>query len=142
LKIHAPDCHINQEEVDYNKEDLRNTITLQGRPCYNLGKERVMDERFWTFFHQDWYHSMLYRKTSPVVKHQWVHIDYMRNKKGIHFNKILEACDFHGITDLLQFYHNWNQEGIAEFYSTLFFGKKEMIFMWMANGRRFHINLT
>jgi hypothetical protein len=66
----------------------------------------------------------------------------MRNKKGIHFNKILEACDFHGITDLLQFYHNWNQEGIAEFYSTLFFGKKEMIFMWMANGRRFHINLT
>jgi hypothetical protein len=28
LKIHAPDYLINQEEVDYNKEDLRNIITL------------------------------------------------------------------------------------------------------------------
>jgi hypothetical protein len=36
-----------------------------------------------------------------VVKYQWVHINYIRNKKDIHFNKILEACDFHGITDLL-----------------------------------------
>jgi hypothetical protein len=25
----------------------------------------------------------------------------MRNKKDMHFNKILEACDLHGITDLL-----------------------------------------
>jgi hypothetical protein len=30
-----------------------------------------------------------------------VHIDYMKNKKDMHFNRILEACDFHGITDLL-----------------------------------------
>jgi hypothetical protein len=28
LKIHAPDCQINQEEVDYNKEDPQNIITL------------------------------------------------------------------------------------------------------------------
>jgi hypothetical protein len=67
---------------------------------------------------------MLYKKTYPVVKHQCVHIDYMRNEKDIHFNRILEACDFHGITDLLQFRYNWNQEVIAEFYSTLFFDKK------------------
>jgi hypothetical protein len=25
----------------------------------------------------------------------------MRNKKDMHFNRILEACDLHGITDLL-----------------------------------------
>jgi hypothetical protein len=31
----------------------------------------------------------------------------MRNKKDITFNKILEACDLHGIIDLLQFRHNW-----------------------------------
>jgi hypothetical protein len=67
---------------------------------------------------------MLYKKTYPVVKRQWVHIDYMRNEKDIHFNRILEACDFHGIADLLQFCYNWNQEVIAEFYSTLFFDKK------------------
>jgi hypothetical protein len=28
-------------------------------------------------------------------------IEYMRNKKDMHFNRILEACDPHAITDLL-----------------------------------------
>jgi hypothetical protein len=106
LKIRAAVYHINREEVDYNKEDLRNIITLRDKSCYNHSRKRGMDERFWTFFHQDWYHSMLYKKTSPIVKHQWVHIDYMRNKKDMHFNRILEACDFHGITNLLRFHHN------------------------------------
>jgi hypothetical protein len=66
----------------------------------------------------------------------------MRNKKDMHFNRILKACDFHGIIDLLQFRHNWNQEVITEFFSTLFFDKKEMIFMWMTNSRRFNAKLS
>jgi hypothetical protein len=66
----------------------------------------------------------------------------MRNKKSMHFNMVLEACDLHGINDLLQFRYNWNQEIILEFYSTLFYDKKEMIFMWMTNGRRFHAKLA
>jgi hypothetical protein len=70
-------------------------------PCYSSPKERGTDERFWTFFHQDWYRSVLYQKTSLVVKQQFVHIDYMTQKKDMHFNRILEACDLHGITDLL-----------------------------------------
>jgi hypothetical protein len=40
---------------------------------------------------------MLYLKSSPVVKKQYVDIEYMRNKKNIHFNRILEACDLHGL---------------------------------------------
>jgi hypothetical protein len=84
---------------------------------------------------------VLYPKTFPMVKHQFVHIDYMRNKKDMYFNMILEACDFHEITNLLQFRHNWNQEVIVEFYSTLIFDKKERIFMWMTKGRRFSVKL-
>jgi hypothetical protein len=48
----------------------------------------------------------------------------------------------HGITQLLSFWYNWNQEVIAEFYVTLFFDKKGRIFMWMTNGRRFNIKLS
>jgi hypothetical protein len=77
-----------------------------------------------------------------VVKQQYVDIEYMRNKKDKHFNRILEACDLHGITDLVQFRYNWNQEIISEFYSTLFYDKKERIFMWMTNGKRFHVKLA
>jgi hypothetical protein len=69
-------------------------------------------------------------------------MEYMRNKKDMHFNRILEACDLHDITDLLQFRQNWNQEIISEFYSTLLYDKKERIFMWMTNGRRFHAKLA
>jgi hypothetical protein len=73
---------------------------------------------------------------------QWVHLDYVRRKKDITFNRILEACEFHGISHLLLFHYNRNQENIIEFYSTLFFDKKERIFMWMANGQKFTIHLT
>jgi hypothetical protein len=85
---------------------------------------------------------VLYLKSSPVIKQQYVDIEYMRNKNDMHFNMILEACDLHGISDLLQFRHNWNQEINSEFYSTVFYDKKEGIFMWMTNGRRFYVKLA
>jgi hypothetical protein len=44
---------------------------------------------------------MLYPKSSLVVKKQYVDIEYIRNKKDMHFNRILVACDLHGITYLL-----------------------------------------
>jgi hypothetical protein len=68
---------------------------------------------------------VLYRKTSPVVKQQWINLDYMKRKKDMHFNRILEACEFHDISDLMTFRDNWNQEVITKFYATLFFDKKE-----------------
>jgi hypothetical protein len=44
---------------------------------------------------------VLYPKSSPVVKQQYVDVEYMRNTKDMHFNRVLEACDLHDITDLL-----------------------------------------
>jgi hypothetical protein len=140
--MHSPEIHTSREIVNYSKKDPLNVVHLYSKACYNLVKEWGTDERFWTFLHQDWYRTMLYPKSSPVVKQQYVDIEYMRNKKDMHFNWILEASDLHGITDLLQFRYNWNQEIIFEFYSTLFYDKKERIFMWMTNGRRFHMKLA
>jgi hypothetical protein len=91
----------SREIENYSKEDPMNVVHLHNKPCYNLVKERGTDERFWTFFHQDWYQTVLYPKSSPVIKQQYVDIEYMRNKKDMHFNKILEACGLHGITNLL-----------------------------------------
>jgi hypothetical protein len=140
--MHSLDIHTNWEIVNYSKEDPMNVMHLCNKPYYNSSKERGTDERFWTFFHQDWYRTVLYPKSSPVVKQQYVDIEYMRKKKGLHFNRVLETCDLRGITDMLPFRHNWNQEIISEFYSTLFYDKKERIFMWMTNGRRFHVGLA
>jgi hypothetical protein len=108
LKMYPPVIHTNWETVNYSKEDPMNVTHLRNKPYYISSKERGIDGRFWTFFYQDWYQTMLYLKYSPVVKQQYVGIEYMRNKKDMHFNRVLEACDLHGITDLLQFRHNWN----------------------------------
>jgi hypothetical protein len=142
LNMYSPYVHTTREIINYSKEDSMNVMHLHNKPCYNLPKERGTDERFWTFFHQDWYRTVLYPKSSLVAKQQYIDIEYMRNKKDMHFNRILEACDLHGITDLLQFMHNWNQKIISEFYSTLFYDKKERNFMWMTNGRRIHVRLA
>jgi hypothetical protein len=142
LKMYSPEIHTTWEIVNYSKKDPLNVVHLRNKACYNLVNERGIDERFWTFFHKDCYQTVLYLKSSPIVKQQYVDIEYMRNKKDMHFNMILEACALYGITDLLQFRHNWNQEIISEFYSTLFYDKKESIFMWMSNGRRFHVKLA
>jgi hypothetical protein len=68
LKMHSPEIHTAREIVNYNKEDPLNAMHLRNKACYNLVKERGTDERFWTFFHQDWYRTVLYPKSSPVVK--------------------------------------------------------------------------
>jgi hypothetical protein len=106
LKMHSPETHNTREIMNYSKEDPLNVVHLCSKVCYNLVKERGTDERFWIFFHQDWHQVVFYPKSSPVVKQQYVDIEYMRNKKDMHFNRILEVCDLHGITDLLQFRHN------------------------------------
>jgi hypothetical protein len=67
------------------------------------------------FFHQGWYATVLLKKAKPVVSMQWINFDYMRKKKDATFNRILEACDFHGTTHIMQFQYNWNKEIIAEF---------------------------
>jgi hypothetical protein len=95
LKMHSPEIHTTREIVNYSMEDPLNVVHLRNKACHNLVKERGTDERFWTFFHQDWYQAVLYPKTSLVVKQQYVDIEYMRNKKDMHFNKILEAYDLH-----------------------------------------------
>jgi hypothetical protein len=128
--------------VNYSKFESTRVVELRQKACYSKPKGRGTDERFWTFFHQHWYDTVLYRKTGPIILVQWVHFDNMRRKKNASFNRIIEACNFHGITDLLQFCYNWNHEVITEFYSTLFFDKKERIFMWMTNGWRFSVKLT
>jgi hypothetical protein len=106
LKIYSLEIRTTREIVNYSKEDPLNVVHLRNKACYNLVKERDTDDRFWTFFHQDWYRTVFYPKSSLVVKQQYVDIEYMRNKMDTHFNRILEAYDLHGITDLLQFMHN------------------------------------
>jgi hypothetical protein len=72
LKMYSPEIHTTREIMNYSKEDPMNVMHLCNKPFYNLVKERGTDERFWTFFHQDCYQTMLYPTSSLVVKQQYV----------------------------------------------------------------------
>jgi hypothetical protein len=67
LKIRPPVAYTNWKVVNYNKMDPRNIIMLCDRACYSSANEMDTNERFWTLFHQDWYHTILYRKAKPLV---------------------------------------------------------------------------
>jgi hypothetical protein len=79
LKMYSLEIHTMREIVNYINDDPMNVVHLRNKPYYNLVKERGIDERFWTFFHQDWYRIVFYLKSSLVVKQQYVDIAYMRN---------------------------------------------------------------
>jgi hypothetical protein len=68
LKTYPPMIHTNREIMDYSTEDPKNVMHLCNKPFYSSSKERGADERFWTFFHQDWYRIVLYPKSSLLVK--------------------------------------------------------------------------
>jgi hypothetical protein len=69
LKMRSPDVHTNREVVNYNKFESSMIVELRQIPCYTKTKEKGTDECFWTFFHQDWYDTVLYRKTKPICPH-------------------------------------------------------------------------
>jgi hypothetical protein len=129
----------NREIVNYTKYDTNEVVRQRELKCYDGRKERGTDERFLTFFQQDWYTTVLMKKTRPVVPMQWINLDNMKKKKDATFDRIHEACEFHGLTHIMQFRYNWNNEIITQFYSTLYFDKQEQIFKWMTKGRRFAI---
>jgi hypothetical protein len=66
--MYSTEIHTSWETVNYSKEDPMNLISICKKHCYSLPKEKGTDERFWTFFHQDWYQIVLYLKSSLVVK--------------------------------------------------------------------------
>jgi hypothetical protein len=80
--MYSLEIHTTWEIVNYTKENPLNVVHLRNKACYNFVKERGTDERFWTFFHQDWYRTVLYLTSSPVVKQQYVDIEYMRTRRA------------------------------------------------------------
>jgi hypothetical protein len=68
LRMYSPEIHTDREIMNYSKEDPMNVMHIRNKPCYSSSKERGTDERFWTFFHRDWYQTVMYPKSSLVVK--------------------------------------------------------------------------
>ena len=42
----------------------------------------------------------------------------MKEKNEPEFNKAIKACELFGLTDIMSFRYNWNEEVLAQYYAT------------------------
>ena len=85
---------------------------------YEQPKDLEIDYRFWNEFHSNFYASVNNSKKSKVVMMQYVDWEEMKVKNEPEFNKVIKACELFGLTDIMSFRYNWNEEVLAQFHAT------------------------
>ncbi|RLN34650.1 hypothetical protein C2845_PM03G31150 [Panicum miliaceum] len=99
------------------------------------------DPRFWTPFQQDFYTTVILKKSKITHEAQYVDWEYMPRKNDSIFDQVRAACAEKRIKHLMAFKHSWNKEIIAQFYATVYFGyhQNERAMFWMIEEVRYHI---
>ena len=89
---------------------------------YEQPKDLGVDYRFGNEFHSNFYASVIFNsKKSKIVKMQYVDWEEMKGKNEPEFNRVIKACELFGLTDIMSFWYNWNEEVLAQFYATFFY---------------------
>jgi hypothetical protein len=102
-------------KTEYVRENRRILARTQPRDAY--------DYRFHSLLQQDFYESIIMTKSKSklVTNSQWIDWTYMENKHDPIFNGVIAACQAKHLRDILAFRKNWNNEVIAQFYTTVCF---------------------
>nr|ABA93935.1 hypothetical protein LOC_Os11g31670 [Oryza sativa Japonica Group] len=107
--------------------------------------EESQDPRFRTFTQLDWYNSVIMARENPVVEMKWIDWAYMRKKNNEVFNQVMQVCHNKNLGDILALEYGWNEEVIAQFYATAFFGttrKGTPYVKWLTEGVRHKISMA
>ncbi|KAK3126647.1 hypothetical protein QOZ80_7AG0559940 [Eleusine coracana subsp. coracana] len=142
LKVHEhvyPDGYIYK---DY-KKDLDALIEARKQNPALVGEQETTDPRFYTWFQQDYYMSMLIDKNQKnrLASHQWIDWSYMESKENHMFDEIIQVCKDRGVYDLMGFNYDWNEEVICQFYSTLFLDGKGVLH-WRTQGVEYYVSAS
>ena len=81
---------------------------------YEQPKDLRIDYRFWNEFHSNFYASVNFNsKKSKVIKMQYINWEEMKTKNEPKFNKVIKAYELFGLTNIMTFKYNWNEEVVA-----------------------------
>ena len=69
--------------------------------------------RFWSTFQQDFYTTVILKKSKITHEAQYVDWEYMARKNNVIFNEVMVECANKRIKVLMGFKHSWNKEIIA-----------------------------
>jgi hypothetical protein len=89
-------------------------------PTLRIRDARIDGNRFWTLQHVDFYNSVILPKKHQPILHQryinWEGCEAIRDPEMTH---ALRACERKKMKNIMTFQYDWNDEVIAQFYSTL-----------------------
>jgi hypothetical protein len=107
-------------------------------------EKEAYDPRFCTFFHADWYRSVYQSKKKSIINMQWTNWDFIQKEKNNcpAFAEVIVACEHHGIKDVMELKHYWNDEVILQFYSTLYLDKKSNKLFLMTDDEIYSFSLV
>lgn len=91
-----------------------------GNPLEYLRNNRVECHIFWTLFHANFYNSVIMtKKHQPIIKQRSINWEECVQMRDRAMTRALRACEAKGMKNIMSFSHDWNNEVIAQFYSTL-----------------------
>jgi hypothetical protein len=97
---------------------------LQGKRYVNprlfARDEQIEGNRFWVLFHVNFYNLVIMsRKHQPIILQRPINWEECENMGDPDLIRALQACENKGMRDIITFTYDWNNEAIAQLYSTL-----------------------
>ncbi|GJM85155.1 hypothetical protein PR202_ga01582 [Eleusine coracana subsp. coracana] len=104
----------------------------------------ISDIRFWDLTQVSWYQNILKKTTHRVVLMKCIDWQRMETANDPTFELIQAECDRRNLTAIMGMHQHWNDEIIAQFYSTLWVEQDEKNQLdykmhWTIEGNRFSI---
>ena len=66
----------------------------------------------------------------------------MKAKNEPEFNKVIKACELFGLTNIMSFRYNWNEEVLAQFHATFFYSIYIDEIHWMTEGQHYRVDFV
>jgi hypothetical protein len=125
LKVVKPIYMYTHKAVNYHGIGM--TKKLQKlRDVNPYASERTAtDKRFWATFQQNYYATVIMKKSKITHLTQYVDWTYMESKNDPIFTELSSVCGHQRVKELMGFRQDWNREIIAQFYSIVHFGHVE-----------------
>jgi hypothetical protein len=127
-------------ERNYYKQDV---VLREARKeeVYKYEKNEGLERRFWCQLHQDFYSSVAMRKSrAPIVPCMYVDWKYYEDMNDPFFNEDIAKCKEMGLYDIMGFRYDWNEEILAQFFSSLYHDEMEIAFYWTTEGAKYGVD--
>jgi hypothetical protein len=89
-------------------------------PALRIRDARIDGNRFWTLHHVDFYNSVILpKKHQPILLQRYINWEGCEAIGDPEMTQALRACERKKMKSIMTFQYDWNDEVIAQFYSTL-----------------------